>query len=148
MAAQLPPGYRAVAVEIEAETAAGGYIQPNDRVDVIATARVNNRDAGGERVNSSIIIEDVRVLALGDTTQTQTSGEAPQTINAPVAVLELTAQDAAALAQAEELGTVSLALRGVHVETVGMRTPHGRSLSQQSGAVLLHQYGTVSGGGR
>jgi len=149
MAAQLPPGYRAVAVEIDAETAAGGYIQPNDHVDIIVTARMNNRDAGGEQVASSIILEDVRVLALGDTTQTQASGDAPQMINAGVAVLELTAEDARTLAQADELGTISLALRGVHAETVGMRGPsRGRALTQPSGAVLLHQYGTVSGSGR
>jgi pilus assembly protein CpaB len=150
MAAQLAPGYRAVAVEIEAETAAGGYIQPNDHVDVIVTTRLQSRDGGsGEQVNSSIILEDVRVLALGDTTQTQTSGEGPEPIQAGVAVLELTAEDARTLALADELGTINLALRGVQVETVGMRAPSsGRSLTQRTGAVLLQQYGTVSGGGR
>ncbi len=149
MAAQLAPGYRAVAVEIDEQTAAGGYIQPNDRVDVIVTTRRQDRESGGEHVNANIVLEDVRVLALGETTQTQTSGEAPEPISAGVAVLELTAEDARTLALADELGTVSLALRGVQVETVGMRAPSsGRSLGQHSGAVLLHQYGTVSGGGR
>jgi pilus assembly protein CpaB len=149
MAAQLAPGYRAIAIEIEQQTAAGGYIQPNDHVDVIVTTRAQNRNGGGEQVNSNIVLEDVRVLALGTTTQTQTQGEGPQTIEAGVAVLELTAEDARTLALADELGTINLALRGVQVETVGMRAPStGRALSQQSGAVLLHQYGTVSGGGR
>jgi pilus assembly protein CpaB len=149
MAAQLPPGYRAVAVEIEEQTAAGGYIQPNDRVDVIVTTRVQGGESGREVVNSNIILEDIRILALGETTQTQASGEAPQTIDAGVAVLELTVEDARALALADELGTISLALRGVQVETVGMRGPsRGRRVGQQSGGVLMHQYGSVSGGGR
>jgi pilus assembly protein CpaB len=149
MAAQLEPGFRAVAIEIDDQTAAGGYIQPNDHVDVIVTTRAQNRESSGEQVNSTIILEDVRVLALGETTQTQTEGEGPQPIEAGVAVLELTAEDSRTLALADEMGTISLALRGVQVETVGMRAPStGRSLSQQSGAVLLHQYGTVSGGGR
>jgi pilus assembly protein CpaB len=151
MAAQLAPGFRAVAIEIDAETAAGGYIQPNDHVDVIVTTRVSARDGGssGERVNSDIVLEDVRVLALGETTETQTSGEAPATIEAGVAVLELSAEDARTLALADELGNISLALRGVQVETVGMRAPSSsRSLSQQSGGVRIHQFGTVSGGGR
>ncbi len=150
MAALLQPGFRAVAVEIEDGTAAGGYIQPNDHVDVLVTTRMQNRDGGGgEQVNSNIILEDVRVLALGDTTQTQTTGEAPETVSAGVAVLELTAEDARALALADELGTISLALRGVQVETVGMRGPSsGRTIGQSSGAVLLHQYGTVNGGRR
>lgn len=152
MAAQLEPGYRAVSIEISAETAAGGYIQPNDHVDVIVTVRTQNRDTGGsgESVNSEIALEDVRVLALGETTQTQAEGsEGPQSIEAGFAVLELTAEDARVLALADELGTLSLALRGVQVETVGMRAPsNGRSLSQQSGAVRIHQYGAVSGGSR
>jgi pilus assembly protein CpaB len=150
MAAQLDPGYRAVAIQISRETAAGGYIQPNDRVDVIVTARSRNGDGGGgENVSSNIVLEDIRVLALGETTQTQTSGEAPEPIDAGVAVLELSAEDARVLALADELGSLSLALRGVQVETVGMRAPsNGRGLNQQSGSVRLHQYGVVSGGGR
>ena len=149
MAAQLAPGYRAVAVEIDEESAAGGYIQPNDHVDVIVTTRIQNPEGGGELVSSNIILQDVRVLALGDTTQTQTEGEGPQAIEAGVAVLELTQEDSRALALANELGTISLALRGVQVETVGMRAPStGNTVGQHSGAVLLHQYGTVSGGGR
>lgn len=150
MAALLAPGYRAVAIDIDDQTAAGGYIQPNDRVDVIVTARAQNREAGGgERITSNIILEDVRVLALGETTQTQAGSEGPQSIDAGVAVLELTAEDARTLALADELGTISLALRGVEVETVGMRAASsGRTIGQQSGSVLLHQYGTVSGGGR
>lgn len=148
MAAQLEPGYRAIAINIDAETAAGGYIQPNDRVDVILTTRISNREGGGESVNSDIVLEDVRVLALGETTQTQTNGEAPQTIEAGVAVLELTAADARTLAMADELGTVSLALRGVQIETVGMSGRASGRTFGQSGSVRLHQYGNVSGGGR
>jgi len=149
MAAQLEPGYRAVAIQISRETAAGGYIQPNDRVDVIVTSRSRGEDSGGgETVNSSIVLEDVRVLALGETTQTQTEGEAPQAIDAGVAVLELTAEDARVLALADELGALNLALRGVQVETVGMRSSSSGRLNQQSGSVRLHQYGVVSGGGR
>jgi len=151
MAAQLAPGFRAVSIEIDDSTAAGGYIQPNDRVDVIVTTRTQSPDGGSnEQVNSNIVLEDVRVLALGETTQTQNEGEAPQTINAGVAVLELTAEDARTLALADELGSISLALRGVLVETVGMtgQGSSGRSLSQHSGAVRIHQFGAVSGGSR
>lgn len=145
MAAQLEPGYRAVAVEIEQSNAAGGYIQPNDRVDVIVALKVE----GGEnnQVRSDTIIEDARVLALGDKTQTQTTGDSPEIIDAAVAVLELTPQDARALAQAQKIGDVSLALRGVQVETVGLARS-GRALSQGAGAVRIHAFGAVTGGSR
>jgi pilus assembly protein CpaB len=147
LAAQLAPGFRAVAVEIEATTAAGGFIQPNDHVDVIVTSRVNSPE-GGEQVRSDIVLRDIRVLALGDKTQTQASGEAPEIVQAGVAVLELTQEDARVLALADELGTVSLALRGVQAETVGMEMPSnsGRQIGQQSGGVRIHAYGVVSGG--
>jgi pilus assembly protein CpaB len=145
MAAQLPPGYRAVAIEIEDNTAAGGFIQPNDRVDVIMTQQSNEN--GQEQVRSNIVLQDIRVLALGEKTETQTSGEAPERIEANVAVLELNAEDARILAQAERLGDVSLALRGVQAETVGMRAPSRESLGGAStGSVRVHAFGAVVGG--
>lgn len=150
MAAQLAPGYRAVSIEIEDASAAGGYIQPNDHVDVIVTQTVETRDgaASGEQVRSDIVLEDVRVLALGETTQTQASGEAPAQVEASVAVLELTAADARTLALADELGDISLALRGVQAETVGMRgqSRGNGGLSQEGGTVRVHAFGNVSGG--
>lgn len=148
LAAQLEPGYRAIAVEIESATAVGGFIQPNDRVDVIVTAKIDNESGGGETVHSEIVLQDIRVIALGDKTETQTEGAEPETIDANVAVLEMTAEDARALAMANELGDISLALRGVQAETVGMRTQgrSGSAMSQQSGGVRVHAYGAVIGG--
>lgn len=144
MAALLQPGFRAVAIEIEPETAAGGFIQPNDHVDVLVT----HTPSGGDQVRTDIVLEDIRVLALGDTTQPQAAGdEGPAKITAGVAVLELAAEDARALAMADELGTVSLALRGVQAETVGMGAGNARNrISQESGSVRVHAYGAIVGG--
>src|SRR5262245_3451802 len=47
MAAILPTGMRAVSTEISAETGAGGFILPNDRVDVLMTRRTKNHEKGG-----------------------------------------------------------------------------------------------------
>src|SRR6187399_1217855 len=47
MAAILPTGMRAVSTEISPETGAGGFILPNDRVDVILSRRDKNPDRGG-----------------------------------------------------------------------------------------------------
>jgi pilus assembly protein CpaB len=150
LAAQLEPGFRAVAIEIGAETAAGGFIQPNDHVDIIVTIRTQNPEGNsGEEVNSNIVLEDIRVLAIGENTQPQTEGsEGPTQAEGGVAVLEMTAEDARTLSLADELGSISLALRGVQVETVGMRARSSGTLSQGSGAVRIHQFGTVAGGGR
>jgi len=149
MAAQLEPGFRAVAIEIEDNTAAGGFIQPNDRVDVIMTQRVQVRDGAGanEQVRSDIVLSDVRVLAVGAATQPQTTGEEPTKTPAQVAVLELTAADARTAMLAQEMGDVSLALRGVQVETVSRRDSAATgALNQSGGAVRIHAFGNVSGG--
>jgi pilus assembly protein CpaB len=154
MAAQLPPGYRAVAVEIESATAAGGYIQPNDNVDVIVTTKLQVQGADGrmrDEVRSDVILENVRVLALDDKVQTEVAAEGPAPIAAEVAVLELTAADARTLALARELGKVSLALRGVETEAPGYRAPsaarRASALEQgaQAAGVRVHAFGAVQG---
>ena len=47
MAALLSPGKRAVAIEISEESASGGFILPDDRVDVILTHEVEVRTVNG-----------------------------------------------------------------------------------------------------
>src|SRR5262249_20662649 len=69
MSVMLTPGMRAVSIEIAAETAAGGFIQPNDRVDVIVTREVdkngsNGNNNGGMNIRSDLILANVRVLAI------------------------------------------------------------------------------------
>ena len=50
MAAILPSGMRAISTEISPETGAGGFILPNDRVDVILSRRDARRDVRRHRV--------------------------------------------------------------------------------------------------
>ena len=65
MAAILPTGMRAISTEILPETGAGGFILPNDRVDVILSKREKSPDhSGPDVVNSEIILGNVRVLAI------------------------------------------------------------------------------------
>src|SRR5215213_4481952 len=65
MAAILPSGMRAISTEISPETGAGGFILPNDRVDVILSRRERNNDkAGTESISSEIILGNIRVLAI------------------------------------------------------------------------------------
>src|SRR5450756_1080841 len=68
MAAILPTGMRAVSTEISPETGAGGFILPNDRVDVLLTKRDKNTGSGApDVINSEIILSNVRVLAIDQT---------------------------------------------------------------------------------
>ncbi|KAF0173682.1 MAG: Flp pilus assembly protein CpaB [Hyphomonadaceae bacterium] len=116
MAAIVAPGFRAVSVPISEETAASGFILPNDRVDVILTRKVNVLDISGgstEEVRSGIVLTNVRVLAIDKTYKTETSATAPEPIEGSVALLELSPRDSELLAMADEMGDLSLALRPV-----------------------------------
>src|SRR5258707_8153638 len=66
MAAVLPGGMRAVSTEISPENGSGGFILPNDRVDVILSRHEKNPDRGSSAdiVNSEAILSNVRVLAI------------------------------------------------------------------------------------
>src|SRR6185295_5496604 len=68
MAAMLNPGMRAASIEIAPETAAGGFILPNDRVDVIVTREIEKTTGQGSNtisnVRSDLILANVRVLAI------------------------------------------------------------------------------------
>src|SRR4051794_6655100 len=62
MAAILPGGMRAVSTEISPETGAGGFILPNDRVDVLLTRRDKNPDRGGsatDLVHVEVILSNI-----------------------------------------------------------------------------------------
>ena len=117
MAALLSPGMRAVAVRISTETAAGGFIQPGDRVDVILTTQLSNArlQAGvNNNVNnyvSSTILENVKVLAIGQVSSQNPDGS-PVYTGTP-ALLELSLSDAELLQEALARGEISLVLRGL-----------------------------------
>ncbi len=112
MAAVLTPGMRAVSTRINAETGAGGFILPGDRVDVILTYDVEQ--TGPDTISqvhvSRTILEDVRVLAIDQTPQAE--GE-EQAYVGSTATLELIQKDAELLALAERLGDITLSLRSV-----------------------------------
>ena len=107
MAAILPTGMRAVSTEISPETGAGGFILPNDRVDVILT----RRDKGGaDMVNSEIILPNVRVLAID---QAPKEKEGQNALVGRTVTLELKPEQAETLARSRQAGTLSLALRSI-----------------------------------
>jgi pilus assembly protein CpaB len=112
MAAILPTGMRAVSTEISAETGAGGFILPNDRVDVILTRRVKNpeRPALPDVVVSEVALANVRVLAID---QAPKEKDGQNAVLGKTVTLELRPQQATDLAAARQAGTLSLALRSI-----------------------------------
>ena len=112
MAAILPTGMRAVSTEISPETGAGGFILPNDRVDVILSKREKNPDRTGtpDIVDSEIILTNIRVLAID---QAPKEKDGQTTVVGRTVTLELKPEQAETLARARQSGTLSLALRSI-----------------------------------
>jgi pilus assembly protein CpaB len=113
MAAILPTGMRAVSTDISPETGAGGFILPNDHVDVILTRRDKDAEAanGGTEVHTSeTILSNVRVLAIDQTVE-EKNGQ--RVVVGKTATLELSPRQSEHLALAHQLGTMSLALRSL-----------------------------------
>jgi pilus assembly protein CpaB len=75
MSAVLPSGKRAVAIKIdnEGDSTAGGFILPNDRVDVVRLARDDEatKTRGVEVMTAQPILTNVRVLAIGQNVEEQ-----------------------------------------------------------------------------
>jgi pilus assembly protein CpaB len=110
MAAILPTGMRAVSTQISPETSAGGFILPNDHVDVILTRRGNDKSAGGETHSSETILTNVRVLAIDQNVQEK---DGQKVVVGKTATLELAPRQTETLALSQQLGTLSLALRSI-----------------------------------
>ncbi|MEF2070747.1 Flp pilus assembly protein CpaB [Consotaella aegiceratis] len=101
MSAILPTGKRAVAVQISAETSAGGFILPNDHVDVIMTRRKDgSSNTGGNQYDTETIIQNLRVLAIDQTIEEQNG---TKVVVGSTATLEVTPEQAEALTVAQQV---------------------------------------------
>ena len=111
MAAILPSGMRAVSTEISPETGAGGFILPNDRVDIILSRRAKENNAKNAAASTSeTILTNVRVLAIDQAVE-EKNGQ--RVVVGKTATVELSPRQAEMLAEARQVGTLSLALRSL-----------------------------------
>lgn len=141
MAAYLEPGMRAMAIRVTVETAAGGFILPGDRVDVVLTRETTLANLGaaeGDRskFTSSTVMQNIKVLAIDQSTR---AGDDEQTVIGATATLEVGPRDAEALALAKSEGELSLILRS-YADTGG---PSGRVSAgpRQTSAVRVYRGG-------
>lgn len=111
MAAILPNGMRGISTEISPETGAGGFILPNDRVDVLLSKREKNPDGKSpDIVSSEIILTNIRVLAID---QAPKEKEGANSLVGKTATLEMKPDQAETLGRARQSGTIQLALRSI-----------------------------------
>jgi len=126
---RIPQGMRAFTVRVNEVVGVGGFLLPDARVDVVLTTE--SPGGLGGRI-AKIILEDIRVLAVGQKTDQKNSE--------PVAVgtvtLAVTPEEAEKLALASNDGSIHLVLRNFadsdKVKTVGIRKDQLLSLERSA----------------
>jgi pilus assembly protein CpaB len=107
MSATLTPGMRAVSIAVSVASLAGGFIQPNDRVDLVLTSQTAD---GGKKFRATTILRNVRVLAVD---QVFSDKNQKPVSDVKTATLELTPQQAERVTRAQASGVLSLSLRSL-----------------------------------
>jgi len=139
LAAVLPKGMRAVAMEVSAENGAGGFVLPDDHVDVLLTRhdKAQEKITGVEKFISEAILRNVRVLAIDQAVE-EKSGQ--KVVVGRTATLELTPDQAETLAQARQMGTVSLSQRSL-IDSQSSTPEGGDSDADRSGPINTVRFG-------
>jgi pilus assembly protein CpaB len=138
LAAILPKGMRAVSMEVNAENSAGGFILPDDHVDVMLTRRdrAAERVTGVEKFITESILRNVRVLAIDQSVE-EKAGQ--KVVVGKTATLELTPEQAETLALSHQLGSLSLTLRSI-VDSQSSK-PESATDDDQRGGINTVRYG-------
>jgi pilus assembly protein CpaB len=141
LAAVLPKGMRAVAVSVSPESGAGGFILPEDHVDILLTRhdKVAEKASGTEQIVTDTILRNVRVLAVDQTVEDK-NGQ--KVVIAKTATLELMPRQAETLQAAHLIGTLSLSLRGL-VDSQSA-TPEGAEDKNDKATMHTVRYGVRS----
>jgi pilus assembly protein CpaB len=137
MAATLNPGMRAVSITISTDSGAGGFILPNDHVDVILTRKFDVTNP--PIIVAKPVLSNVRVLAID---QTIKQDKDAKTVLGKTATLEVTPAQAAMVESSQMAGQLSLALRPLG-ENTPLASNDTKTLDQQAASqpVNIIRYG-------
>lgn len=139
MSIVLPKGKRAISIRISPETGAGGFILPNNRVDVLQIRKTTNNADSREEFSVNTVLENVMVRAID---QAWAEKDGKQVLIGKTATLELSPEDTETLTLAEAQGRLTLALRSLRdsdPDKIDVRKKRRKSAS-----VTLLRYGKRS----
>lgn len=131
LSAVVSPGMRAFAIRVDDVVGVGGFVLPNDRVDIILVRAEDANHSNNNSFRSDLLLQNVRVLGIDQEANTQEN--TPRVARA--VTLEVSAEQAQVLSLASQAGSLRLALRnqaGSEVETT--RTITIQDLRNTSGA--------------
>ena len=145
MSAILPAGKRALAIQIAAETSAGGFVLPNDHVDVIMTRRRPSTDGRADQFITETVLHNLRVLAIDQTIEEQ---DGQKVVVGSTATLEVDPQQAEALTAAQQMADrLVLSLRSLADSLPGSPGYAAFLLAQENatnGRIKVIRYGQSS----
>jgi pilus assembly protein CpaB len=138
LSAVLPSGARAVAINIDEKgtTSAGGFILPNDRVDVVRTFHAEDGAPGS--FSSETILTNIRVLAIGQAVQ-EKAGE--RVVAGGTATLELSPEQSEKVILAQRTSQLSLTLRSMADSSQEIVAP---TVSSQPSSMTIVRFGNSS----
>lgn len=145
MSSILPSGKRAIATQIAADTSAGGFILPNDYVDVVMARRKQVAAGQGDGFITETILTNIRILAIDQTVQEDEAGR--KVIVGQTATLELTPQQAELITVAQQMADrLSLTLRPIADAQDPVTSPGEYLVSGEGrrGTVRLIKSGEIS----
>ncbi|HJW42118.1 MAG TPA: Flp pilus assembly protein CpaB [Rhizomicrobium sp.] len=141
MAATLQPGMRAVSIPITTESGAGGFILPNDRVDLLMTEQISDTP---RRFRARVVLTDIRVLAMD---QTYKQDKDQKVVLAKTATLELSSDQARIVVKAQAGGPLSLALRALGDTSKPTPMAANRNDDGPDGSgITVIRFGVIPGG--
>jgi pilus assembly protein CpaB len=145
MAATIAPGMRAVSIPVSVASVAGGFILPNNRVDIMLTQVA---EGSSKRGSTRTVLSDIRVLAID---QAAEKPDQKAVADVKTVTLELTPDQARTVATAQAMGQLSLTLRSLgDDQTATADADAGKSAANDQGIVTVIRYGMMrksSGGG-
>lgn len=148
LSAIVPTGLRAVAIAIEptGSNTAGGFILPNDHVDVVRTFRDVNasKATGADIAGSQTLMTNVKVLAIGQNIQEKNGEKVVIGVNA---TLELDPVQAETIILAQRTGVLSLVLRPLvdSTQPTKMVPLIGSAEDSDSNALTVVRFGVPNG---
>ncbi|HUZ13279.1 MAG TPA: Flp pilus assembly protein CpaB [Caulobacteraceae bacterium] len=136
MAVRLPPGMRAMSLPVSVDSGAGGFIEPGDRIDVLATHPDTSKSGQGGMITETVL-SNVQVLAVDQHTNAVKGGTS---LIGATLTLEVPAASADSLARAKAQGNLVMALRS-YADIGG--GPHGLG-SGPAGAIRVFKGGAAA----
>ena len=144
MSAILTSGMRAVSIEIDGggKTTAGGFVLPDDHVDIIRTFRDEDasRAEGREVFGTQAILHNVRVLAIGQNIQEE---KGKRVVVGNNATLELDPAQAELVILAQRVGQLSLVLRAM-VDSNEKAAPPTEAQPQDKSGLTIVRFGVAA----